>query len=56
LELNPMTGIIGTFRAVAGGAPFDAGALAGCTALTLGLLLFALWTFRRMERVFADVI
>jgi ABC-type polysaccharide/polyol phosphate export permease len=55
--LNPLTGIIEGFRAcMFGREPFDWIALAGSTAITLALLVYAAYTFRRMERTFADIV
>jgi homopolymeric O-antigen transport system permease protein len=56
LMLNPLTGIIGGFRSAVLDKPFDWPALALATALTLASAAYALWSFRRMERSFADVI
>jgi lipopolysaccharide transport system permease protein len=55
MALNPMTGIIGGFRAALLGQPLDwaglgAAALVSCAVLGLGILYF-----RRTERFFADV-
>lgn len=57
LALNPLTGIIEGFRAALfGRKPFDWIALASSTAITLVLLVYAAYTFRRMERSFADIV
>jgi len=57
LKLNPMTGIIDGFRAaIFGGKTFDWLSLATSTAVALVLLVYAAYSFRRMERSFADVI
>src|ERR1041385_8570599 len=57
LKLNPMTGIIDGFRAaIFAGKPFDWFGLASSTMIALALLLYAAFTFRRMERSFADVV
>lgn len=56
LALNPMSGILGAFRAALFGSAIPWGALGFATASTLGLLLFAAYTFRRLEKNFADVI
>jgi lipopolysaccharide transport system permease protein len=56
LMLNPLTGIIEGFRAAIFGNPFDWQGLAISTAIVAGLLLIAAYSFRRMERQFADVI
>jgi lipopolysaccharide transport system permease protein len=55
--LNPLTGIIEGFRtSLFGRRPFDWVALAGSAAITIALLAYATYTFRRMERSFADVV
>ncbi|HZE73335.1 MAG TPA: ABC transporter permease [Pyrinomonadaceae bacterium] len=57
LALNPLTGIIEGFRtSLFGRNPFDWVALATSTAITLALLVYAAYTFRRMERTFADIV
>jgi ABC-type polysaccharide/polyol phosphate export permease len=54
--LNPLTGIIGGFRSALLNKPFDWVAIAVAAGLTLAGAAFAAWSFRRMERGFADVI
>jgi lipopolysaccharide transport system permease protein len=56
LMLNPMTGIIDGFRSALFGRPFDWAALAASTAFTAVGILLAAYSFRRLERTFADVI
>ncbi len=56
LLLNPLTGIIGGFRAALLNRPFDWSAIAIAAALTLGAAAYSAWSFRRMESSFADVI
>jgi lipopolysaccharide transport system permease protein len=56
LMLNPLTGIIGGFRSAVLNKPFDWLAIALAAALTLASAAYAAWSFRRMERGFADVI
>ncbi|HVF67317.1 MAG TPA: ABC transporter permease [Pyrinomonadaceae bacterium] len=57
LSLNPMTGVVEGFRAALyGRTRFDWPALAFSAAVTLVLLACAVFTFRRMERDFADVV
>jgi len=53
---NPMVGIIDNFRATLLGGPFNWPALAVSAALTLVLLVYAAYDFRRMEKSFADII
>jgi lipopolysaccharide transport system permease protein len=54
--LNPLTGILESFRAALFGLPIDWPLLAGSAALTLAVLLAGTVVFRRMERTFADTI
>jgi lipopolysaccharide transport system permease protein len=56
LLLNPMTGVIEGFRSALFGLPFHWAALASSFAIAVGLLLYAMLSFRRMERSFADII
>jgi lipopolysaccharide transport system permease protein len=56
LLLNPMTGIIENFRATLFGQQFKWMALGIGTVITLVALVFAAYTFRRMERTFADIV
>lgn len=57
LALNPMTGIAEGFRtALYGRRPFDWPSLALATAVTCLLLLCAIFTFKRTEKTFADIV
>ncbi len=56
LALNPLTGIIEGFRSVLLGLRFDWTALASSAAITLVVLVFSAYLFRRMEKRFADII
>ncbi len=56
LALNPLTGQIEAYRSAFFGKPFDWFALAISTVLTLVILFYAAFTFRRMEKSFADII
>ena len=57
LVLNPLTGIIEGFRtALLGHRPFNWPSLGVATAITLILLVYSAYSFRRMEKGFADVI
>lgn len=56
LALNPMAGLIEGYRAALFGRPFDWVMLALSAALTLALLTYAAFTFKRMEKSFADII
>ena len=55
-NLNPLTGIIEGFRAAFFGRPFNWPALAISSAITLALLVYAAYHFKRMERTFADIV
>ncbi len=54
--LNPMTGIIEGFRASLLGKPFNWAAIVISTALTLFLLAYSTYVFRRVEDTFADIV
>lgn len=55
--LNPMVGVVEGFRwALFGKTPFPASALLMAVAITVPLIVSGLFFFRRMERVFADVV
>ena len=54
--LNPLTGIIEGFRSALFGRPFYWPALGISSALTVIVLIYSAYTFRRMERQFADLI
>lgn len=56
LAINPLAGIIEGYRASFFNKPFDWTALAVSTVITLVILMYAAYTFRKMERGFADVI
>ena len=56
LLFNPMSGYVEGFRAALFGQPFDWRALAVAAAITLFMLAYAAFEFRRMEKSFADVI
>jgi homopolymeric O-antigen transport system permease protein len=56
LFLNPMTGFIDGFRSSLFNRPFDWAAIGFSTAITLALLVYAAFSFRKMEMRFADVI
>jgi|ERR1051326_84599 lipopolysaccharide transport system permease protein len=57
LWLNPLTGIIEGFRtSLLGVNRFDWGALGLSTALTLIVLIYSAYHFRRMEKGFADMV
>ena len=56
MALNPMTGVIQGFRSALLGQPFDWGSLAASAAVTLAALVYAAYSFRRMEKSFADIV
>jgi lipopolysaccharide transport system permease protein len=56
LVLNPLTGIIDGYRSALFGRPFHWWELTVSTILTLLFLVYAAYSFKRMERDFADVI
>lgn len=56
LPLNPVYGLIHTFRQAVLGGPIDWYALAVSAAISVPLLLLACLYFRRVERSFADII
>jgi lipopolysaccharide transport system permease protein len=56
LVLNPLTGIIDGYRSALFGRPFQWWEFTVSTFLTLLFLVYAAYSFKRMERDFADVI
>jgi len=56
LSLNPLTGIIEGYRSSLFGLPFNWTALLAATAMTVALLIYAVFGFRRMEISFADIV
>jgi homopolymeric O-antigen transport system permease protein len=56
LTLNPLTGLIDAFRASLFAQRFNWFALSISIAITLAILVYAAYVFRRMERSFADII
>jgi lipopolysaccharide transport system permease protein len=56
LAINPLTGIIEGFRSALVGRSFDIFALTISAVLTLLLLVFSAYVFRRTEDTFADLI
>jgi lipopolysaccharide transport system permease protein len=56
LALNPLTGIIEAFRAALFGRSLDVTALTISVAMTTGVLVYSAYSFRRMEKSFADVV
>ena len=56
LTLNPLAGQIEAYRSAFFARPFDWPALGISAAITLGILIYAAYSFKQMERSFADVI
>jgi lipopolysaccharide transport system permease protein len=56
LRLNPLTGIIEAFRASLFGGQFDWAGLGISAVITILLLAYSAYAFRRVERSFADVV
>lgn len=56
LSLNPLTGQIEAYRSAFFGRPFDWVSLGISAVLTTAILFYAAYTFRRMEKSFADLI
>lgn len=56
LTLNPLTGLIDGFRAALFAQRINWSTLAISIAMTLAILVYAAYVFRRMERSFADIV
>ncbi len=56
LGLNPVAGIVEGFRSALFGRPFAWGFLAYSVAFAVVMLIYSAYSFRRMERTFADLI
>jgi lipopolysaccharide transport system permease protein len=56
IALNPLTGIIEGFRVALFGGTFDPIATFFAVVMTLGVLAFSFYVFRRIEDTFADLI
>jgi len=56
LLLNPMTGIIEGYRSALFGRPFNWIALVVSAVITAVLLIYSSYSFRRMEKSFADIV
>jgi homopolymeric O-antigen transport system permease protein len=56
LTLNPLTGLIDGFRAALFSKPINWSTLAISMGITLVILVYAAYVFRRMERSFADIV
>ncbi len=55
-RLNPLTGMIEAIRAAFFGRPIDWALLGISGLLTIGILIVAAFSFRKMERSFADIV
>ena len=56
LMLNPMSAIIEGYRSALFGLPFDWPAIGLAAVITIFVLLYAIYSFGRVERSFADII
>jgi lipopolysaccharide transport system permease protein len=56
VAFNPMSGIIEGYRSSLFGLPFNWKTLAISVVITFGLLIYSSYSFRRMEKSFADII
>ena len=56
LRLNPMTDLIGFFRAAVLGGPLPWARLGTSVAVTCAFFVVGLMYFRRVESTFADII
>lgn len=56
LMINPLTGLIEGYRSALLGKPFLWGALAYSAAFGVASLIYAAYSFRRLERQFADIV
>jgi len=56
LVLNPVSAVIEGYRSALFGLPFDWKALSIAVVITLAVLVYAAYAFKRMEKSFADVI
>jgi lipopolysaccharide transport system permease protein len=55
LGLNPITGVVEGFRAALFARPFPWGFLAYSAVFALVMMVYAAYSFRRLERLFADL-
>jgi lipopolysaccharide transport system permease protein len=56
LTLNPLTGLIDGFRAALFASPINWTTLGLSAAITLAMLVYAAYVFKRLERTFADIV
>lgn len=55
-RLNPMVGIIESYRAAIFNYPFDIQAILSSIVVSLILFIFGFWIFKKSEKVFADIV
>jgi len=55
-RINPLTGIVEGYRSAIFGKPFDLTGLGISIFITLVVLIYSAYTFRQMERGFADIV
>ncbi len=55
-KLNPMVGIIEGYRSALFGTPFDTGAILWSLGFSVAVFVLGFITFKRMEKVFADLV
>ena len=55
-SLNPLTGIIDAYRSSLFGSPIDWRGLGISALITIVLMVYASYSFRRMEKTFADIV
>lgn len=56
MMLNPVTGIVEGFRSALFGLPVNWRALFASTVISIAVLAYAAFSFRRMEKEFADIV
>jgi lipopolysaccharide transport system permease protein len=56
MALNPLAGLIEGFRSACFGKPFDWMSIGVSVTITFAVLIFSAYTFRKMERSFADIV
>lgn len=55
-KLNPMVGIIEGYRSAIFQTSFDTGTIAFSATISFLIFCFGFWTFKKMEKVFADIV
>jgi len=56
LDINPMTGVVEGFRSALFGLPFHWDQILTSAVITVVVLAYAAFSFRRMEKKFADIV